>query len=80
MKRKKRNRQSGWILPYLHIIGETFGAVEEPETRAVFELGRLAWKAFNRIKDRNYEALYEAKGSTFKTCMRKPIAKDLKRD
>ena len=62
MKRKKRNRQSGWILTYLHVIGETFGAVEEPETRAVFELGRLARKAFNRIKDRNYEALYEGEG------------------
>ena len=25
MKRKKRNRQPGGILPYLHVIGETFG-------------------------------------------------------
>lgn len=51
---------------HVHLTAEDFatlfGAAEEPETRAVFELGKLARKAFNRIKDRNYEALYEGEG------------------
>ena len=29
MKRKKRNRQSGWIIPYLHMIGAEAGAAKK---------------------------------------------------
>lgn len=66
MKRKKRNRQSGWIVPYLHMIGAEAGAADQPEEEreafAILALSRLARKAFNRIKDQNYIALYEGEG------------------
>lgn len=65
-KRKKNNRRSGWIMPYLDIIGGTAGAKDQPEEEreafAILELSRLARKAFNRIKDQNYIALYEGEG------------------
>lgn len=64
-KKKKRDRRSGWILPYLEIYGE-YVAPGQPEderqAHAVFEMSRLARKAFNRIKDQNYVTLYEGEG------------------
>ena len=67
MRKKERNdnRQSGWILPYLTIYGagiDKSRTVEAQQTIAMLRICKLAKKAFDRIKSRNYEALYEGEG------------------
>lgn len=62
---KKNNRRSGWLMPYLNILGasgEGKRSQEDQEAFALLELSRLARKAFYRIKDQDYIALYEGEG------------------